>query len=173
MFINAGRLVSVVERGEQCGERHVLLLLLFSEWNKKNDHDYNVRIVWFGLIQDVIKICSQKYSPRMSGFVIFRSLYTVLRIEMHIAIFKPNVYPIPFFVCLWCYSFSPFLCLYPPPLSPMPSPPLVNPHIVFHVHGSCIYVLWLISSPSLMQFPFSPSTPAYMFLLSMLLFLFY
>ena len=44
------------------------------------------------------------------------------------------------------------------PLSPSPpSPPptsIVNPHTVVHIHGSCIYVLWLIPSP-----PFKQSTP--------------
>nr|KAF6426404.1 hypothetical protein HJG59_009112 [Molossus molossus] len=42
-----------------------------------------------------------------------------------------------------------FLHLFPPPPSPSPGPH----HTVVCVHGVCIYVLWLISSPSFMQFP--------------------
>ena len=44
----------------------------------------------------------------------------------------------------------PFFC----PLLPSPGPPSLGLyHTVFCVHGSCIYVLWLIPSPSFIQSP--------------------
>lgn len=59
-------------------------------------------------------------------------------------------------VCLFdflCYySCSCFSSLFPPPLRATLSPLSVSPQIIVYVHGSCISVLWLIRSPSFIQF---------------------
>ena len=48
-----------------------------------------------------------------------------------------TVYAITYYNCPNFFSFA------PPPNLPTPSG---NPHTIVHVHGSCIYILWLLYS---------------------------
>ena len=52
------------------------------------------------------------------------------------------------FYCLCYYSCSSFIFPFPTSTYSTLSSPSVNTHIVGHVHGSSINVLWLIPSPS-------------------------
>ena len=64
-----------------------------------------------------------------------------------------------FFLIFYCSCY--YSCPNFPPFDPStqhPRTPSGNPHTVVHVHGPCIYVLWLIPSPSFNQSP-PPTSP--------------
>lgn len=109
--------------------------------------------------------------------VCFQTILSLSWVFQGLCLCPPPSNPFPgssrfFFNCLWNYSHSCFFSPCSPPHSLTLSPPRVNPHITVHIHGSCINVLQLITSPFFIQCAPSPLDTVTLIYTFMLLFLF-